>query len=57
MGKTGREAGVGDQWIKPGDWELGDHVTVKFCLSLRIRSVSWDVGVVELSDCFFTGEY
>ena len=19
--------GVGDQWVKPGDWELGDHVT------------------------------
>ena len=29
MGKTGRggEAGVGDQWVKSGDWELGDHVT------------------------------
>ena len=29
MGKTGRVAGVGvgDQWVKPGDWELGDHMT------------------------------
>ena len=27
MDKTGRGAGVGvgDQWIKPGDRELGDH--------------------------------
>ena len=24
--KTGRGAGVGDQWLKSGDWELGDHV-------------------------------
>ena len=28
VGKTGRRAGVGavDQWVKPGDWELGDHM-------------------------------
>ena len=39
--------GEGDQWVKPGNWELGDHVTelcfdsklewVKVCSSLRIR--------------------
>ena len=28
MGKTRRGAGVGvgDQWVKPGDQKLGDHV-------------------------------
>ena len=27
LGKTGRGAGagVGDYWVKPRDWELGDH--------------------------------
>ena len=27
VGKTGRGGGVGvgDQWVKLGDWELGDH--------------------------------
>ena len=27
MGKTGRGVGTGNQWVKPQDWELGDHVT------------------------------
>ena len=29
VGETGRGVGMGagDQWVKPGDWELGDHVT------------------------------
>ena len=29
VGETGRgaEVRVGDQWVKAGDWELGDHVT------------------------------
>ena len=29
VSKTGRKAGVGleDQWVKLGDWELGDHMT------------------------------
>ena len=27
VGKTGRGAGVGDQWVKPGDWELRDRVS------------------------------
>ena len=28
MDKTGRGAGagMGDRWIKPGDWELGDII-------------------------------
>ena len=30
MGKTGRGAGVGDQWIKPGR-ELGDHMMYGIC--------------------------
>ena len=37
MGKTGRGAGAGDQWIKPGDRELGDPVT---CFIPCERSVS-----------------
>ena len=67
MGKTGRGVGVGDQWTKPEDWELGVHVIelcfdrlewVKVCLSLRMHSVSQDVAVVlGFSDCFFIGEY
>ena len=37
MGKTRRGAGVevGDQWVKPRDWELGDHVT-EFCFVYRM---------------------
>ena len=27
VGKIRRGVGVGDQWVKPGDLELGDHVT------------------------------
>ena len=27
--------GVGDQWVKPRDWELGDHVT-EFCFVYRM---------------------
>ena len=34
VGKTGRETGVGDQWVKPVDRELGDHGTEFFNLSL-----------------------
>ena len=32
VGKTGRGVGVGvgDYWVKPGDWELGDHVNEVF---------------------------
>ena len=39
MDKTGRGGGVGagDQWIKPGDWELGDII---MCLIPCDRSVS-----------------
>ena len=38
VGKTGRRvgAGAGDQWVKPGDWELGDHVTELFVVSIPI---------------------
>ena len=37
VGKTGRGAGVGvgDQWVKPGDRELGDHVT-KLCFHYKL---------------------
>ena len=30
---------------------------VKVCLRLRMRSVSRDVAVVGISDCFLIGEY
>ena len=37
VGKTGRGAGVevGDRWVKPGDWELGDHVT-ELCFEYKL---------------------
>ena len=30
VGKTGRGGGAGDQWVKSGDWELGDHM-IELC--------------------------
>ena len=37
VGKTGRGVGVrgGDHWVKPGDWELGDHVTKFYCFDSK----------------------
>ena len=37
IGKTGRGAGVGvgDQWVKPGDWEIGDYVT-ELCFDYKL---------------------
>ena len=39
VGKTGRGggAGVGDQWVKSGEWELGDHVTELFLFRFQIE--------------------
>ena len=37
VGKTGR--GVGDQWVKSGDWELGNHVTEVFCFDSKLKHV------------------
>ena len=39
MGKIGRGvgAGVGDQWVKSGDWELGDDVTEVFLFRFQIE--------------------
>ena len=67
--RRGVAVGAGDQWVKLGDWELGDHVTelcfnfklewVKACSSLRIRSrPACFLGCCNdgFSDCFFTGE-
>ena len=33
MGKTrrGGGAGVGDQWVKLREWELGDHCVIEIC--------------------------
>ena len=41
VGKTGRGAGVGvgDQWVKLGDWELGDHMTELFCFDSKLKWV------------------
>ena len=38
VGKTRRGAGmgVGDQWVKLGDWELGDHVT-ELCFDYKLN--------------------
>ena len=39
VGKTGRGggAGVGDQWVKLGDWELGDHVINIRCFHYKFN--------------------
>ena len=41
MGKTGRggETGVGDQWIKSGNWKLGDHVIEFCCFDSKLKWV------------------
>ena len=41
VGKTGRRvgAGVGDYWVKPGDWELGDHVNEVCCFDSKLEWV------------------
>ena len=37
VGKTGRGVGVGagDQWVKPEEWELGDHMTL-LCFDYKL---------------------
>ena len=37
VGKTRRGVGAGvvDHWVKPGDWELGDHVTELCCFDSK----------------------
>ena len=27
--------GVGDQWVKPGDWEMGDYV-IELCFDYKL---------------------
>ena len=41
VGKTGRGGGVGagDQWVKSGDWELGDHVNELRCFDSKLKWV------------------
>ena len=39
MDKTGRGAGVGNQWIKPGDGELGVHVMHKIVNAIYLLHV------------------
>ena len=34
----GRGGGAGDQWVKSGDWELGDHVTEIFLFRFLIEN-------------------
>ena len=50
--KIGRGAGVGDQWVKPGDWELGDHVNEVCCFDSKLEwlKVCW-----KFEDAFFCG--
>ena len=31
--------GVGDQWVKPGDWELGDHMNEICCFDSKLEWV------------------
>ena len=67
MDKTGRGVGVGvgDQWVKLGDWELRDHMTEldfdwmgESLLKFKdVFAVSLDVAIVGFSDCFFTGQH
>ena len=44
VGKTGRGGGavVGDQLVKSGDWELGDHVTELCCFNSKLEWVKAD---------------
>ena len=39
VGKTGKGggAGVGDQWVKLGDWELGDHTIELRCFDSKLK--------------------
>ena len=41
MGKTERGVGMGagDQWVKPGDWELGDQVNEVCCFDSKLEWV------------------
>ena len=43
MSKTGRGGGVGvgvgDQWVKSGDWELGDHVSELLFFDSKLKWV------------------
>ena len=36
VGKTRRGVGVGDQWVKAGDWNLEDHLTELFLIHIRM---------------------
>ena len=39
MGKAGRGGGtgVGDRWVKSGDWELGDHIIELCCFDSKLK--------------------
>ena len=39
VGKTRRGVGAEDQWVKPGDWELGDHVNEVCCFDSKLEWV------------------
>ena len=30
---------LGDEWVKPGDWEMGDHVTELCCFDFNLKLV------------------
>ena len=50
VGKIGR--GVGDQWVKPGDWELRDHMNKVCCFNSKSK---WVKGCSKFEDAFFCG--
>ena len=37
MGRTGRGGGAGDQWVKSGDRELGDHMIELCCFDSKLK--------------------
>ena len=57
MGKTGRGAGtgMGDYWVKLGDWEMGDHVN-EVCCFIRFQIIlEWGKVYSKFDDAFFCG--
>ena len=55
MGKTGR--GVGDYWVKPGDWEMGDHVNEVCSFDSKLQLVKINLLETGLRMLSFVGCY
>ena len=41
-----------DYWLKPGDWELGDHVNEVCCFDSKLK---WVKVCSKFEDAFFAG--